>query len=68
MGFSSENEKILTAREILPLVRTGENMERVEKAEKSLTHYVMSKYFGSSLDEEKVGEKLIANYAWFLFI
>lgn len=67
MGFSSENEKILTAREILPPC-TGENMERVEKAEKSLTHYVMSKYFGSSLDEEKVGEKLIANYAWFLFI
>lgn len=28
----------------------------------------MSKYFDSTLDEEKVGKKLIAIYTWFLFI
>lgn len=34
MGFSSENEKNLIAREILPPC-TGKNMESVERAEKS---------------------------------
>lgn len=37
------------------------------KDRKSLTHYVMSKYSGSSLDEEKVG-KIYLQIIHFLFI